>query len=129
MGKYTKADKKSILIQDEIEAEKPLDVEWLMHTNAQVEIKGDTALLSMDNRELRIQVLAPEECKWLVKPVDLQPPQRPTPDTRKLILQFRTTPPLTRIAVLLSGESDNAGYQKVTPLKALKDWPSVIHRQ
>ncbi|MHC4442096.1 MAG: heparinase II/III domain-containing protein [Planctomycetota bacterium] len=122
-------DKKRVLIQDEIQADKPLEVEWSMHTNAKVKIKGQTALLSMDNKKLRLRALTPTQSKWLVQTVDLKPPHRPTPNTRKLILQLRTKPPLTSIAVLISSQSDKAAHKKTTPLKALKDWPTAHHKQ
>ncbi|HOW19321.1 MAG TPA: heparinase II/III family protein, partial [Phycisphaerae bacterium] len=45
-------DRKRVLIQDEIEAAAPLNVEWTMHTTAQVRINGDVALLSVRGKML-----------------------------------------------------------------------------
>ncbi|UCD29131.1 MAG: heparinase II/III family protein, partial [Planctomycetota bacterium] len=122
-------DKERVLIQDEIEADKSLDVEWNMHTTAEVKIAGNTALLTLDKQKLRVRALALVDGEWHVQPIDLKPPRRPTKNTRKLIFRFQTKPPFTQVAVLLSpytGPTDDRG---VIPLKALKDWSSAGRRQ
>jgi len=99
-------DRKRVLIQDEIKADKSLDVEWNMHTTAQVEIRGDTAILTIDKQKLQVKALSPPQASWKVVPIDLKPPRRPTTNMRKLVLYLRTKAPQTKIRILLSPMTD-----------------------
>jgi hypothetical protein len=114
-------DHRRLLIQDEIEAGAPLDVEWTMHTNAQVRIDGDTATLSQQHKELRLRAFPAGVGTWEVREVKAEPPQRPLKNTRKLVLRVRTAPPLTRVDVLFD-EGTARASEVAVPLRPLSEW-------
>lgn len=120
-------NRKRVLVQDEIEAAAPLDVEWGMHTTAKVRITGDTATLSQQGKELRLRAFPAGVGAWEVHEVTPEPPQRPLKDTRKLILRVRTAPPLTRMGVMLTPGGDRAD-RKTVSLQALDDWAAAAKR-
>ena len=114
-------DRKRVLVQDEIEATAPLNVEWTMHTTARVRIDDDVALLSIKGKTLRAQAMPSGIGTWEVREVRPPPPQRPADDTRKVVLRVRTTPPLTRFGVQLS-PGDDESEQGTIPLEPLDGW-------
>ncbi|HEY7199674.1 MAG TPA: heparinase II/III family protein, partial [Candidatus Dormibacteraeota bacterium] len=48
-----------VLIQDEVETTKPVELTWTMHTQADVELQGDRALLSQGGAVLEARLLGP----------------------------------------------------------------------
>jgi len=117
-------DRKRVLVQDEIEVDAPLNIEWTMHTTANVKIDGPLATLSLDGRQLRVRAaLAAAGAAWQVRPVNLEPPQLPTKNVRKLVLRVKATPPRTRFAVLLAPVLAGEGGVAQIDLLPLADWP------
>jgi len=60
----------AVLIQDEIEENQADPVFWTMHTEAQVSIDGQTAILRKDGQELRARVLSPPEALFTLRSAD-----------------------------------------------------------
>jgi len=114
-------DRKRVLVQDEIEATAPLDVEWTMHTTARVRVSGDAAVLSLKGKTLGLRAFPAGIGTWEVREVLPPSPQRPAKDTRKVVLRLRTTPPLTRFGVQLS-PGDDESEQGTIPLEPLDGW-------
>mgnify|MGYP000667710848 CR=1 FL=1 len=111
-------DRKHVLVQDEIEAETPVDVEWTMHTNAEAKIDGAVVTLSQKGEHYTVRAVDAAGGSWSVMPVRLKSPQRPLENTRKLVLRFQAKPPLTRVAVLLSPSEKSPP----PPIRPLREW-------
>jgi hypothetical protein len=73
-----------VLIQDEIEAPRPVELAWTMHTQAAVEAQGDRALLSQGGAVLEAKILSPAGATFTVEDVEIPPPQQPATDVRRL---------------------------------------------
>jgi hypothetical protein len=73
-------NRKFLLVQDEIQADKPVDAWWFMHTPAAVSIDGDgrSATLQQVGARLRAQIIWPEKAVFQLK--EAQPlPESPHP--------------------------------------------------
>jgi hypothetical protein len=100
-----------VLIQDEVETAKPVELTWTMHTVADVEIQGDRALLKQGAVTLEARLLAPAGATFTVEDVDIPPPQQPASGLRRLLVRL---PDVTsvQLAVLftpLRGSSSTSG--------------------
>jgi hypothetical protein len=87
-----------VLIQDEVETSKPVELTWTMHTQADVEIQGDQALLSQGGAVLEARLLSPPGATFLVEDVEIAPPQQPAPDTRRLLVRL---PEVTSVQIAI----------------------------
>ena len=52
-------DRRHVLIQDEIEAIRPVEVVWNFHTRAHIEIHGGRASLSSGSSRIELQIVSP----------------------------------------------------------------------
>jgi hypothetical protein len=77
-----------VLIQDEIETSKPVDLTWTMHTLADVDIQGDRALLSQGGVTLEARLLSPPGATFTVEDVEIPPPQQPAPGLHRLLVRL-----------------------------------------
>jgi hypothetical protein len=123
-------DRNKALVQDEIQADKPLDLWWFMHTPASVSIESDgrAANLEQVGAQLRAVILSPPEAKFQIR--DAQPlPASPHPDgqaknerVRKLAIHL-TGISDSRLAVLLVPNPPKAEQSGETiKLSALSEW-------
>jgi hypothetical protein len=119
-----------LLVQDEIQAEKPADVWWFMHTPAAVEIKNDgrSAELQQVGARLRAEILSPEGAGFQL--MDAQPlPESPHParqakneGTRKLAIHLNGIKSC-RLAVVLVPVTEDRGQSAAQfKLKGLSEW-------
>lgn len=110
-----------VLLQDEIESDRPVEIAWTMHTHAKIDIDGRAATLSLKGKRLHARIIEPADARWSLEQPRLEPPQRPLKNTRKLMIH-RTGQGRTRIAVVMApGRSlpDDA-----VPIEPLGDWKS-----
>lgn len=106
-----------VLVQDEIEASKPVEVVWAMHTRAQITggADADRAELVQGGERLSARILAPAGARFDVAPVEIAAPQRPAPDVQKLIVRLPGRVASTRLAVLLA-PGEEADPPGIVPL-------------
>lgn len=110
--------RRQVLVEDEVEAAGPVDPAWAMHTNAAIRIDGRSATLRQGKAELRATLLSPADASFSAAEVNLQPPQHPTPDTRKLLVRLANKTRSARIVVVFTPASEPVpGNQLVVPLK------------
>jgi hypothetical protein len=123
-------DREKVVVQDEIQADKPIELWWFMHTPASVRIEDDghTATLQQAGAQLGAEILSPADAKFQI--MDAQPlPTSPHPERqakneriRKLAIHL-TGINTTRLAVLLVLKPPNAGKPAETvKLSALSEW-------
>ena len=123
-------DRDKVLVQDEVQADKPVELWWFMHTPASVRIESDgrTANLQQVGAQLRAEILSPAGAKFQI--MDAQPlPTSPHPERqaknehiRKLAIHL-TGVSNTRLAVLLVPKLPKAeGTSQAPKLSALSEW-------
>lgn len=121
-------DRHRVLVQDEVQAEKPAEVWWFLHTPAKVEPAADgrSAILSQNGARLEARILSPPQATFTV--MDAAPLKvSPQPDkqnanrgVRKLAVELKEVTKL-KLAVLLTPQS--AGETRIPSVEAsLKDW-------
>jgi hypothetical protein len=108
-------NRRDILVQDEVEAPKPVDVTWSMHTKAKVDIKGRDATLTVGKARLGARILEPEDAKFETKDANPPEPQAQNKDMTKLMVHLPDKVTRTRIVVLFSQTIGAA--PKVEPLE------------
>ena len=123
-------DRNKALVHDEIQANKPIDLWWFMHTPASISIESDgrAANLEQVGAQLRAVILSPPEAKFQIR--DAQPlPASPHPEgqaknerVRKLAI-YLTGINDSRLAVLLvpnPSKAEEAG--EAIKLSPLSEW-------
>ncbi|QOV89295.1 heparinase II/III domain-containing protein [Humisphaera borealis] len=133
-------DRKQVLIQDEIKADKPFKYAWFMHTGAKVAIAADgkTATLTQGGQTLTARLVGPANAKFTVtqaRPLPTSPPEPPAAvrpmlgkvtdlaEVRKLTVQIDGVSDL-QVAVLLEpGPAAAAAPPALTPLS---QWPGAL---
>ncbi len=77
-----------VIVQDEIEAARPVAIMWAMHTKAEVQIQGGVATLTQGSTTMEMRLLSPVEAKFEVQAVTIAPPQAAAPGVRKLVIRL-----------------------------------------
>ncbi len=80
------AQRKHVVVQDEVHAEEPVDVKWQIVTPAEIEIQEQTCILSIDDKRLKIQILNPKDAHFSVESANPPEPQRQQPEMSKLVI-------------------------------------------
>jgi len=122
--------RRQVLVQDEIAADKPMEVWWFLHTPAEIQVAEDgrSAILMRDGRRLRAQLLSPDGARLTV--MDARPlPTSPQPEQqarnegiRKLAIHVTDAKDL-RLAVLLVPLPEGERAAEPPPgLTPLSDW-------
>jgi hypothetical protein len=123
-------ERDKVLVQDEIQAPKPAEVWWFMHTPAALSIESDgrAARLKSAGAELRAEILAPADARFEV--MDAEPlPSSPHPAkqaknerVQKLAVHL-TGITKTRLAVLLvPTAAKDAKPEQTVKLSSLSEW-------
>ena len=91
-----------------------------MHTMASIRLGGDSAVLSLGGVDLHASIVEPAGAEFSQQAVDLQPPQRPSPGLRKLMVQLSgpNHAGSARIVVMLALDAASAA----PGLQALQRW-------
>lgn len=119
---------KTVVIRDEIKAEKPADVWWFMHTRADVNIAGNgkTATLSMDGAKIVAEIVSPANAKFSVMkasplPSSPQPSQNNANEgVRKLAINIKNVTDGKITVVIRPADGKASGTNMF--IKSLKDW-------
>jgi hypothetical protein len=123
-------DRNKLLIQDEIQADKPAEVWWFMHTPAAIQIEdgGHSAILKQFGTEVRAELLSPTNASFQI--MDAQPlPSSPHPErqakneaVKKLAIHLIGIKDV-RLAVRLVPVSEKGAAALDKPaLSPLSDW-------
>ncbi len=93
--------RRAVLVQDEIEAPRPLEAVWNFHTRARIELHGASATLKLGQAQIEAHILSPKGANFGVISANPPPPQGQQPDMHNLVIRL---PGVTRarIAVLLA---------------------------
>jgi len=110
------------LVQDEFDLAAPADLTWAMTTDAGITVRGDSALLRLNGRELDARILSPEGAQFMVESAEQSPPQKINRGVRRLLVQLKGRTGPVRVAVLLSPRWEDGRRVDNTALKPLAKW-------
>ncbi len=111
-------ERNQLLVQDEIQAERPADLWWFMHTPAAIVIENDgrAATLQQVGVQLRAEILSPARASFEIR--EAQPlPDSPHPDHQARNQEIR------KLAIHLAGITDCRLAVRLVPLPR-KDSPA-----
>jgi hypothetical protein len=114
-------DAATVLVQDEVEAPEPAEVQWQMLTRAEVKLDGPRATLAQKGKSLYLAVLEPKGAVFEVTGANPPPPEKQQPDVHKLLVRLPEKVKAVRIVVLASTEETHLG--KPPPIQPLHKWP------
>jgi hypothetical protein len=122
-------DRASMLVQDEITSDKPVEALWGMLTDAKVELNGRSALLTHGDARLLARILQPAEARFELLSANPPRPQRQQPDVQKLAVRLPGNVKNLRLAVLLSPywESDPKP-EDLPQIRPLEEWIQSLKR-
>jgi len=111
-------NQRQVLVQDELQPTKAVDITWNWHTKAGISIaaSGTEAILSQGSAKLRLQILSPLPAKFTDESVTIPEPQRPAPGLHNLMIHLPATSAKTTIAVLIEGVDENSPAPAIVPL-------------
>lgn len=84
----TMIDRKSVLVQDELESDKPVDFVWGLMTAAQIEIKDRIATLKIGDKNMEVKILAPDSARFEIVSANPPEPQRQNKGMKRLTIRF-----------------------------------------
>ena len=105
-----------VLLQDELELQKPADVVWTMHTKAKATLAGSRATLRQGSKTLEAQIVSPANGVFNFEEVNLAAPQRPTKGLGKLLIRLPRQSGDVRIAILFTPGQTGGDEVKLIPL-------------
>lgn len=114
-------NRRQVLVQDEIQTDKPSEIWWFLHTPAQGQISDDgtTATLTQGNARLWARILSPQGAKFSL--MDAQPlPTSPNPEGQ------RKNEGVRKLAIHLSGATDARLAALLVPLREGEAAPSQL---
>jgi hypothetical protein len=111
----------SVVVQDEINPTKPVDVMWNMHTYANVSIAtdGHSATLHDGDTRLEVRILSPVNAHFVLVSAQAPPPQSPIVGVSNLTISLSKQSAPATIAVLFSEQHDST-VPKIRPLSSWK---------
>jgi Heparinase II/III-like protein len=114
-------DRQRVLVQDELEAPRPVDVVWNFHTSAKVDLQGNRAVLSQGKVQIKARILSPEGARFEAISANPPPPQRQQSDVSNLVIRLPKRTTNIRVSVLI----DSVDSEFTPPLEPLKKWMAV----
>ena len=111
--------KSAVLVQDDLQAEQPVEALWGMVTTAEVTCDGAKATLTQKGKTLQARILSPEGARFDTVSTQPPPPQKQNTGTRKLVVRLAGPVAEVRIAVLLW---PGTGEPPAVTLRPLSEW-------
>lgn len=118
-------NERQTVVQDEIEADRPVAAVWQVLTDAEVTIEGRKATFRKAKRRIAAMLVEPADASWHVGDVTAPPPQRPLKNVRKLSATLAEPASNTRFVVCFDVSDDPQPPPAVRPLA---QWPDESHK-
>lgn len=116
-------DRRQILIQDEVVLPENSEIIWGMITSADIELQGNKAILSIENKRMRVEILSQNESQFEIISATPPEPQAQNEGYTKLAFRVNSTLGMNRFAVLLTPYEDEEVLTNLaTEIKGLGDW-------
>jgi hypothetical protein len=107
-------DRKTVLLQDELDLKKPCEIAFGMTTDAEIALKPGGAVLARDGKELEVRIVSPRGAAFTVESAEQKPPDRANKGVHRLMCRLPDQQGSVRMAVLFG-----TGAVEVKPLA---DW-------
>lgn len=120
-------DRERVLVQDELRADRAVDLHWFLHTRADVQTAGNVATLRQGDAKLEARILSPAEARFEVReavPMKSSPQpdgQDPNRGVRKLSIQIDDARDV-RLVVLLTPYRGKGPTEATPEVEALERW-------
>ncbi|MDD4872441.1 MAG: heparinase II/III family protein, partial [Kiritimatiellae bacterium] len=115
-------NEKCVLIEDEVMAEKPVDVLWGIITRAKIQIDGNNAVLEQKGKRLYARILSPANAVFEKLNANPPPPERQQREASKLAVKLAGKITDLRLVVVFSTDKESLSQQ----FKPLEQWPGQI---
>ena len=112
-----------VLVQDEIEAKKEVEVVWGMVTRATPKVDGARVVLEHKGKRLYGRVLAPEGARFETVSANPPKPERQQPDATKLVVRLPGKVREVRVAVAFSPSAEALEGVGLAPLDRWAERP------
>jgi len=114
--------RRSVLVQDEFDLKKSSEVAWGMTTDAEISLRGNSALLEQDGKKLTARILSPAGAQFTAKPARQEPPQKTNDGVNRLMVRLKNLSGNVRIAILLSPHWSDGSIVEDADVKAVGEW-------
>lgn len=113
-------DRARVLIQDEFEAEKAVDIVWNLQTPSKIELDGAVAHLRQERDRLEARILEPSGARFETSSANPSSPpgQRRQPDVTRLQVRLPAASGRTRLAIVF----EPPGVSKPVVVEPLSSW-------
>jgi hypothetical protein len=112
------------LVQDEMQLERACEAAWGMTTDAQIELDGETAVLTLNGKRLAARILAPDGATFSKESAVQKKPQKANRGVRRLMIRRKADKGLLRMVVefvpLKGKRTGLPAAEKVVPLAKWK---------
>jgi len=116
-------DRRSVLVQDEIDLDGTHDLVWAMHTRAEISLDGIRATLGIGAKKLAARILEPAGVRFTVLPAGAPKPQNSNTGVRKLAIERKGAAGAQRFAVWLVPLREGKEMpERVPPVAPLAEW-------
>ena len=116
-------DRRQILIQDEVVLPENSEIIWGMVTSADIELQGNKAILSIENKRMQLEILSEEESQFEIISATPPEPQAQNEGYKKLAFRVNSTLGMNRFAVLLTPYVDGEELKSSEiEIKDLGNW-------
>lgn len=117
-------DGSAVLIQDEIAGHSGEILQWQIHTEAAVQLRGNIAELSQKDRKVLVEILTPSNLQFATESANPPPPQRQNPGVTKLVIRTKLPDEPMTLAVLFHCHPE----KKVKPpeIRPVKEWEGAV---
>jgi len=116
------ADRREFLIQDEFVLKAPARLTWAMTTDAAIFIEKQSAILSLEGKQLLATILSPEDAVFTTGSAERKPPEKPNTGVKRLLIDIPDAEGKVTVAVLLAPFTQNAQRLAVPLVKPLIQW-------
>ena len=114
--------RRSVLIQDEIDLKQAVDVTWGLTTAAEIAADGATATLTLNGRSLKAMILSPQGASFRVASAEQKPPEAVNKGIRRLEIHLDGAKGTVRLGVLLAPQWPNGPTVESVELRPLGQW-------
>ena len=117
------ADRRAVLVQDEININQPCELLWGMTTDATIALEeANTARLSLQGKQLIARILSPAGASFAIESAEQDPPQKRNEGVSRLVIRLPEAQDKTTVTVLLSPVWENGGSVEDFAVKPLSEW-------
>jgi len=111
-----------VLVHDEIKGHSGQSVQWQIHTEAKVQVRGKEADLKLGDKTIKAIVLSPDHVVFETLSANPPPPQRQNPGVTRLVV--RTQVPKEGMNIVIAFQLSPNARTDAIKVTDLKEWPT-----